>query len=517
MTEPEQLLQQYFGYPQFREGQQKAIDAILSHRDVLAVMPTGAGKSICYQIPALLLPGITLVISPLISLMQDQVAALQNIGFPAACIHSGMDPDEIDRTLRLVNNGVFRIVYIAPERLANRQFLHNVKALKISMIAVDEAHCISHWGHDFRPSYLQISDFIEKLPERPICAAFTATATPHVAEDIVEQLRLNDPVRIKTGFDRENLYFSVIRPRNKKEELLEILRKRQGKSGIIYCSTRKYVDQICEMLVEKGVSAARYHAGLSDGERKKNQDDFIHDRISIMVATNAFGMGIDKPNVSFVIHYNIPGDLESYYQEAGRAGRDGAPAECILFYASADLNVQNYFIRQNYEDNIKANISEEECNRARQYAKERLNQMIFYARSTTTCLRGQILRYFGENPPERCNNCSACRATYNRSNDTIQKKQDVVLSPPKRTNHQEELLLQTLKRLRSEIAGKKGIPPYFVFSDLVLQEIAHTKPRTRKEMLAISGISEAKEKRYGKAFRKAIKNFPDISFDSFEK
>ena len=319
MNQPEKLLQQYFGHASFRTGQKQAIDAILSGRDVLAVMPTGAGKSVCYQISALLLRGVTIVISPLISLMKDQVEALRQVGIPAAYVNSSITQEEFYHTVQMVQQGQCRILYVAPERLMTESFFRLTQQVPVSMIAVDEAHCVSQWGQDFRQSYLDIPVFMEQLPARPICTAFTATATKQVEADIARILKLQEPEIIHTGFDRKNLFFGVRRPNNKTRELFQLLRENDGKSGIVYCSTRKAVEEVCDALRENGFPATRYHAGLSDTERAQNQDDFLYDRQPIMVATNAFGMGIDKSNVSFVIHYNMPMDLESYYQEAGRA------------------------------------------------------------------------------------------------------------------------------------------------------------------------------------------------------
>ena len=389
MIAPEVLLQKYYGHAAFREGQKKAIDAILQGRDVLAVMPTGAGKSVCYQISALLLPGVSIVISPLISLMKDQVEALHQMGIPAAYINSSISSEEFFQTMYLAQQGQYKILYVAPERLMTESFLRFASSVTISMVAVDEAHCVSQWGQDFRQSYLDIPVFVQQLPVRPICTAFTATATVQVEEDIAAILQLQQPERIKTGFDRKNLFFGVRRPRSKMEELLELIREFRGKSGIVYCTTRKSVEEVCDVLCDAGYAATRYHAGLSDAERARNQEDFLYDQKPIMVATNAFGMGIDKSNVSFVIHYNMPKDLESYYQEAGRAGRDGEPAQCILLYGGRDVRTNNFLIERSRE------TMEVEDPEQREFliekSKERLKQMTFYATSTT-CLRRRMLR-----------------------------------------------------------------------------------------------------------------------------
>ena len=343
------ILKQYFGYDSFRPGQDELVRAILSGRDTLGIMPTGAGKSICYQVPAMLFPGLTLVISPLISLMKDQVGALVEAGVPAACINSAMSAEEFRDALYFAGRGQYKLLYVAPERLTAPSFLEFAKRVPISMVTVDEAHCISQWGQDFRPSYLKILDFLAELPERPLVSAFTATATAEVRDDIVQALGLHEPFIKTTGFDSPNLYFAVEQPTSKGMKLLQLLNERKDKSGIVYCSTRKNVEEICDLLLSRGLPATRYHAGLDPEERRENQDDFLYDRKTIMVATNAFGMGIDKSNVSFVIHYNMPKNMESYYQEAGRAGRDGQPADCILLYSGQDVRMAEFLIERSHE------------------------------------------------------------------------------------------------------------------------------------------------------------------------
>ena len=339
-----ETLKKYFGYDGFRPGQEELIDALLAGRDVLGIMPTGAGKSICYQLPALLLPGITVVISPLISLMKDQVRALNEAGVHAAYINSSLSENQIRRAMEYACAGRYKIIYVAPERLLTPLFLDFAHRASISMVTVDEAHCISQWGQDFRPSYLGIADFVNALPRRPIVAAYTATATAQVQTDILRLLALQTPYRIVTGFDRPNLYFDVQRPKNKFSALAALIDERRERSGIVYCATRAAVERVCEGLCERGIAATRYHAGLTDEERQQNQDDFQFDRKTVMVATNAFGMGIDKSNVSFVIHYNMPKSLEAYYQEAGRAGRDGENADCVLLFAPADVETARFLI-----------------------------------------------------------------------------------------------------------------------------------------------------------------------------
>ncbi|GHV88600.1 ATP-dependent DNA helicase RecQ [Spirochaetia bacterium] len=406
------ILKSCFGYTSFRPGQEAVIDALLAGRDALAVMPTGAGKSLCYQIPALLLEGITVIISPLISLMKDQVNALEDAEIPAAYLNSSLSPDEYSDTIFRAVQGDIKILYIAPERLQRGLPPQLVEAQEIAMVVIDEAHCISQWGHDFRPSYLYITDFIRQLPKRPITAAFTATATGKVREDIMSILDLEEPYTIITGFNRENLYFEVQRPKDKFQALMEILRSRKNKSGIIYCSTRKSVEEISRTLSDRGFAATRYHAGLDDGERHRNQDDFIYDRKTIMVATNAFGMGIDKSNVSFVIHYNMPKNIESYYQEAGRAGRDGEAADCILLYSPQDVRINQFLIHNGQDDEAEKDEARIEHN------LELLKAMTFYATSPD-CLRSRLLGYFGETAPHYCGNCSNCNTVFEDIDITI--------------------------------------------------------------------------------------------------
>ena len=413
MDRKHEVLAQVFGYAAFRGGQEALIDAQLAGRDALGIMPTGGGKSLCYQIPALLSGGITLVVSPLIALMKDQVAALKKAGVPAAYINSSLTPEQIRAVYKNLLAGRYKIVYVAPERLAAEGFLRTAQALDISILAVDEAHCISQWGQDFRPSYLKIVDFLNALDRRPVVSAFTATATAQVREDIARILALRDPVCVVTGFDRPNLRFEVLTPQKKEPVLLSLVEARAGKSGIIYCSTRKDVEKVCQMLQDHGVAATRYHAGLSDEERRENQDDFVYDCCPVIVATNAFGMGIDKSNVNFVIHYNMPKSLEAYYQEAGRAGRDGEAADCILLYSAGDVETAKFLIQSGGEE---LGDAEREELRRRDY--ERLKIMTGYCK-TTRCLRGYILDYFGQPHAEECGNCGNCRRTYRLEDITI--------------------------------------------------------------------------------------------------
>jgi len=404
MTDKLTVLKEYFGYTSFRRGQDEVIDAILQGRDVFCVMPTGAGKSVCYQVPALLFKGVTLVVSPLISLMKDQVNSLTQNGVRAAYLNSSLTAEQYARAIDDLRRGAYKIVYVAPERLITPAFLDACRTVKVDLLAVDEAHCISRWGQDFRPSYLKISEFVDSLGYRPVIAAFTATATAEVKDDIEYSLRLTAPLRVTTGFDRPNLRFEVLHPENRFQKLLGIIRRKAGESGIVYCSTRKTVEEVEERLLNAGVSAAKYHAGLDADVRRKNQEDFVFDRVSVMVATNAFGMGIDKANVSFVIHYNMPQDVEEYYQEAGRAGRDGSPAECVLFYKPQDVRTLHYLIRRS-EPN--PDLTPEQQKLVTERAFDRLKQMTVYAKMTG-CLRHYILRYFGEHSPEYCGNCSNC-------------------------------------------------------------------------------------------------------------
>lgn len=409
------VLKEYFGHDSFREGQGRITDSLLGGRDVLGIMPTGAGKSICYQVPALMFDGITIVVSPLISLMKDQVSALVQSGVAAAYINSSLTHAQYLKVLQNTESGKYKIIYVAPERLCAPAFLGICRNLNISMVAVDEAHCVSQWGQDFRPSYLKIPDFIDALNSRPVVGAFTATATGAVRDDIKTLLRLLSPLVVTTGFDRPNLFFSVMQPKNKSIELMKLIKERKNESGIVYCSTRKAVEEVCELLQKNGFAATRYHAGLDENERRRNQDDFVYDRAAIMVATNAFGMGIDKSNVSFVIHYNMPKDMESYYQEAGRAGRDGRSADCILLYSAKDVRT-NQFLINNSEPN--PDLTEDEQEEVRRRDRERLKQMTFYC-TTHKCLRKFILEYFGDNGPERCEKCSNCLSNHENTDITV--------------------------------------------------------------------------------------------------
>lgn len=618
------ILKQYFGYSAFREGQETLIDAILSGKDVLGIMPTGAGKSLCYQVPGLMLPGITLVISPLISLMKDQVEALILAGAPAAYMNSSLTLNQYVRTLGRAKEGRYKIIYVAPERLGTEGFLDFAHQAQISMITVDEAHCVSQWGQDFRPGYLQIAEFVRRISadpvtgemkDRPVISAFTATATKTVGDDIVKLLELKDPLRLLTGFDRKNLYFEVKKPSDKKEEVLRILSDHVEESGIIYCATRKNVEEVCAFLCGQGYRAARYHAGLSEEERTRSQEDFLYDRRTIMVATNAFGMGIDKSNVSFVIHFNMPKNVESYYQEAGRAGRDGEPARCILLYGGQDVITNQFLIERSVEnDGVDSQLREF----LKEQDRQRLKAMTFYCH-TRDCLRSYLLRYFGEQSDSYCGNCGNCLQNFEESDvtedaekiltcveqtgqrygvkmmvDTLRgsrgerllrlgmerypaygclsgKKEAAireiiqhlsmngyleiskgeypvlhlghlaaeVLSGEsrvvmKKLEEREELpalsktksksksagsqvgeqsaepvLFEILRELRGDLASKEKVPAYLIFTNAALADMCAKLPRNQTEFLQVSGVGQAKMKRYGNEFLEAINAYLD--------
>jgi ATP-dependent DNA helicase RecQ len=610
LNQKNQVLKKYFGYDNFREGQDVLINSILEGKDTVGIMPTGAGKSLCYQIPALILDGITIVISPLISLMKDQVSTLNQAGIHAAFLNSSLSYNQYRLALEYVKQGRYKIIYVAPERLMSPEFLEVFLELNISMISIDEAHCVSQWGQDFRPSYLKINNFIDILPKRPIVSAFTATATSEVKDDIIKILKLQNPTTLTTGFDRSNLYFSVQKPKDKYEFVQNYIQNNADKSGIIYCLTRKNVEEVCERLTREGVLVTRYHAGLSDDERIKNQNDFTYDIKPIMVATNAFGMGIDKSNVSFVIHYNMPKNIESYYQEAGRAGRDGEGADCILLYGGQDVITNQYFIDNN---NDNGDMDYDTLQIIKERDRERLKMMTFYC-STNECLREYILRYFGEYGMNYCGNCSNCLTQYEEvdvselafhivscvescrqryginviletvhgstsskiqkykmnenpsygklAKDSIiklrqvmnhliineyllltndeyailklsDKSQDILIDMKQisikiakakekevnqavkkvkqaknlgNENYSEELF-ELLKIVRTKIATKEKIPPYIVFSNKTLINMASIKPITRDEMLQVSGVGEVKFDKYGEEFINVVKDY----------
>ena len=519
----------YFGYTSFRPGQDRMVDAILAGRDALGVMPTGAGKSICYQVPALMLPGITFVVSPLLSLMEDQTRALLAAGARPSYLNSSLTPAQQNTVLKRAREGRYQLMYVAPERLLEPRFLAFAQeaaadgGIGVPLVAIDEAHCVSQWGQDFRPAYLQIREFIDSLPQRPIVAAFTATATERVRADIQQMLGLQNPATVVTGFDRKNLYFGCEEMGDKAKTawVRDYVIAHSGESGIVYCSTRKTVDalagELAEALGPSGIRVGRYHAGMGNDARRQSQRAFIDDDIQVMVATNAFGMGIDKPNVRFVIHYNMPKDLESYYQEAGRAGRDGQPARCTLLYSGTDVRTIRFFIEKEMEaDNgLPADVKAE----AARKAEERLKYMTFYS-TTQDCLRGFLLHYFGEAAPKKCGNCSCCLAAeqeaqlqveYSRRRAADNARR--LTEKPRRTkavagelSEFDEKLLNALYAQRKRLAGKQNIPAFMVFSDATLREMVEKKPLSTDELLNISGVGEKKAARYGNAFLRIIED-----------
>lgn len=582
MAEAQELLRKYYGYPDFREGQKKVIASVLGGSDTLGIMPTGGGKSICYQIPAMLMSGTTIVVSPLISLMKDQVDGLDSIGVPAAYINSSLSYAQVELRIRKAERGEYKLLYVAPERLESERFLELLSGLVVPMVAVDEAHCVSQWGHDFRPSYMRINQLVEHLPERPLLAAFTATATDQVREDIVKHLKLQVPEVFVTGFARENLSFSVVKGENKRDVLMSHIREHAGEAGIVYAATRKEVDQLCEYLLRQGVAAGKYHAGMTDKERAEAQEQFLYDEVRVMVASNAFGMGIDKSNVRYVVHYNMPKNMEAYYQEAGRAGRDGEPSDCLLLFSPQDIHIQKFLIEQSVGDPER---------QSQEY--RRLQQMADYCH-TPQCLQRYIVRYFGGETGEDCGQCSNCvspdleltditleaqqifscvrrmrerfgmtlvasvlkgsknkkvlelgfdsLSTYGLMKSRTEKEiidliqlliaegylqltegkypvlkltmkasgvlagadrvvQRVRMKPAAPTIKDVETeLFDELRRLRTEIAKREGIPPYIVFPDSTLREMCGVKPTNPAAMLKIKGVGEAKFFKYGAYF-----------------
>ena len=501
-----QTLKQYFGYDSLRTGQEELINGILSGHDVLGIMPTGAGKSLCYQLPALMLNGITLVISPLISLMSDQVKALNQAGVHAAYINSSLTENQIRMALSYASQGRYKIIYVAPERLNTPRFLDFACNADISMLTVDEAHCISQWGQDFRPSYLEIAGFLTRLPRRPIVSAFTATATERVKNDIVASLGLNNPVTMVTGFDRPNLFFRVVTRKGgsqKDNSIINYVKKHEDESGIIYCATKKNVDKLYTLLNEQGISAGRYHAGLSNDERKQNQEDFTYDRIRVMVATNAFGMGIDKSNVRYVLHYNMPQSLEYYYQEAGRAGRDGEEAECVLFFSKQDIMINKFLLQNKASAGDVASDMQKTANDQR-----KLQQMINYC-ETDKCLREFILSYFGDTTPCICNKCSNCVVVEDEEEETYvetgkKRKKAAQLAG---LNELGAALFEKLRSVRTELAAEKSVPPYIICSDKTLKDMCAKLPRDKEQLVDVYGMGEQKIQNYGEAFVTAVNSF----------
>ena len=463
LEEAQAVLRKYYGYKGFKPIQQKAIASILNGEDTFVVMPTGGGKSLCYQVPALMLDGLTLVISPLISLMKDQVDQLVRLGICAACMNSMLDGEQYQQLRRQIQAGQIQILYIAPERLRSGDFLSLLRRQKISLVAVDEAHCVSQWGHDFRPSYHEISRFIRSLPVRPVVAAFTATATAETRSDIIQQLELIRPNIYRASFNRANLILAVERDGKRKEALLQFVETHKGQSGIIYCNTRKEVDKVWDMLRRAGIPVLRYHGGMEDWERNENQEKFLQEQIDLIVATNAFGMGINKADVRYVVHYNLPKNIESYYQEIGRAGRDGLPSLCVLFFSYADVHVNRYLLEQSgkSEDRLAIEL-------------EKLDAMVQYA-TTKRCLRQQILQYFGEKAAEHCQGCSNCC--------------EVSLGKPK-IQQMEEELLNALRSTRLLAAIEEGVPSYEILSDELLQELAQKQPVSILALKQVAGLED---------------------------
>lgn len=452
---PKEALKAVFGYDSFRPGQEAVINAILEGRDILAVMPTGAGKSLCYQVPAMLLSGITLVISPLISLMQDQVKALNEAGVNAAFINSSLSEKELNDTFKNAYKGHYKIIYVAPERLMSEGFISFAKSVEISMVTVDEAHCISQWGQDFRPSYMDIAEFINILDKRPIISAFTATATQNVREDIICSLGLSDPYFLVTGFDRENLFFQVDKPQNKERFILDFIERHRGESGIIYCATRKNVDSLYTLLRKQHISVGKYHAGMSNEERKQMQNDFVFDYTSIVIATNAFGMGIDKSNVRFVIHYNMPSSMENYYQEAGRAGRDGLNSECILLFSPQDIIINRFLL----EHKDFSDVDPIDAMTIRERDIKRLQIMEGYC-YTTECLRNYILKYFGEDPKKPCDDCGNCLRQFETLDMTDEAKKIINCIYESRGRYGKNIIMDTVLGAKTARLTEIGATEY---------------------------------------------------------
>ncbi|KXI71885.1 DNA helicase RecQ [Bacillus cereus group sp. MYBK77-1] len=461
-TKAQKLLASYFGYSSFRRGQDETIKNVLDGKDTVCIMPTGGGKSICYQIPALVFEGTTLVISPLISLMKDQVDTLVQNGISATYINSSISITEANQRIQLAKQGHYKLLYVAPERLDSMEFVDQLIDMKIPMIAIDEAHCISQWGHDFRPSYLHIHRILDYLPEKPLVLALTATATPQVRDDICNTLGINQENTIMTTFERENLSFSVIKGQDRNAYLADYIRQNQKESGIIYAATRKVVDQLYEDLMKAGVSVSKYHAGMSDNDRNEQQELFLRDEVSVMVATSAFGMGIDKSNIRYVIHYQLPKNMESYYQEAGRAGRDGLDSACILLYSSQDVQVQRFLIDQSTGESRFSN------------ELEKLQNMTDYCH-TEQCLQSFILQYFGEEPKEDCGRCGNC--TDDRESIDVTRESQMVLSCMIRTNQRfgKQMIAQVLTGSKNKKVIEFNfhtLPTYGLLSNRSVKEVS---------------------------------------------
>jgi len=483
---PKEVLKAVFGYDSFRQGQESVINAVLDGRDILAVMPTGAGKSLCYQVPAMLLSGITLVISPLISLMQDQVKALNEAGVDAAFINSSLSEKEMHDTFKNASKGQYKIIYVAPERLMSEDFVRLAKGVEISMITVDEAHCISQWGQDFRPSYMDIAEFVNVLDKRPIISAFTATATQNVREDIICSLGLTNPYFLVTGFDRENLFFQVDKPQSKDRFILDYLDRHKGESGIIYCATRKNVDSLYTLLKKRNISVAKYHAGMSIEERKQMQDDFVFDYTSIVIATNAFGMGIDKSNVRFVIHYNMPSSMENYYQEAGRAGRDGLNSECILLFSPQDIIINRFLL----EHKDFSDIDPIDAMTIRERDIKRLQIMEGYC-YTTECLRNYILKYFGEDPKKPCEDCGNCLRQFETLDMTDEAKKIINCIYESRGRYGKNIIMDTVLGAKTARLEEIGASKYKSYG--VLESSNKTLLRRLIEELLLEGYIQTGE------------------------
>lgn len=507
----------YFGYTSFRPGQDRMVDAILAGRDALGVMPTGAGKSICYQVPALMLPGITFVVSPLLSLMEDQTRALLAAGARPSYLNSSLTPAQQNTVLKRAREGRYQLMYVAPERLLEPRFLAFAQeaaadgGIGVPLVAIDEAHCVSQWGQDFRPAYLQIREFIDSLPRRPIVAAFTATATERVRADIQQMLGLQNPATVVTGFDRKNLYFGCEEMGDKAKTawVRDYVIAHSSESGIVYCSTRKTVDalagELAEALGPSGIRVGRYHAGMGNDARRQSQRAFIDDDIQVMVATNAFGMGIDKSNVNFVIHYNMPLDLESYYQEAGRAGRDGQPADCILLYSPGDVRMGNFLI----DNSSPAEGEAEDAEVLKDRQRERLKQMTFYCHSRY-CLRGEVLRYFGQAQPfASCGACSVCAPDACRAPVAGLAARPARRAAPPDERDLDQALLAQLKALRKTLAARAGVPAFVVFTDATLRAMCARPIRTRQELLQVPGVGVRKCESYGDEFLELLRRHAD--------